>query len=133
MNENNYIGSPKWEQALSDIRELLGDPEISETGIRNLLAFDVPTLLTKVINTIDPKLTVYNCLPAWNNRVVIKFPIKIEKPETDNTVIMDTITSKLLQFAIFLNTFNPEVCYILNWEINSNDMLTFTLDKEVNE
>ena len=133
MNENNYIGGPKWEQAFSGIKELLGNPEISETEIRNLLAFDIPTLLTKVVNNINSDVSVFPALPTWNNRVVIKFPVKIEKPETYNTVIMDTITSKLLQLAIFLNTFNPEVCYILNWEINSNDMLTFTLDKEVNK
>ena len=105
MNENNYIGGPKWEQALSDIRELLGDPEISETGIRNLLAFDVPTLLTKVINTIDPKLTVYNCLPALSNRIVV---VKFVKTEKDHAII-ETIMAKTLDLAIALKNFNPEI------------------------
>ena len=126
MNENNYIGGPKWEQALSDIRELLGDPEISETGIRNLLAFDVPTLLTKVINTIDPKLTIYNCLPALSNRIVV---VKFVKTEKDHAII-ETIMSKTLDLAIALNNFNPEICYIITREIK-DDLLLITLNREV--
>lgn len=123
-----YIGSPEWNQSLSTIRELLGDSEMPETEIRNLLAFHIPILLSKVVNIINPEIQVFDCLPTWNNKVVVKFPT--EKTETIKAMI-EAITAKTLDLSISLNKFNPEVCYILTREIKDGMML-ITINKEIN-
>lgn len=122
-----YIGSPRWEQALSDIRELLGESEMSEVEVRNLIAFDIPTLLTKLINTLNSDIPVSNCLPTWNNLVVIKFPTV--KPETDDATI-EAIVSKTLQLSNCLNVFNPEISYVIAIEFRDSVMF-ITLNKEL--
>lgn len=128
MNATTFtIGSPQWKQALSDIRELLGESEMPEAKVRNLVAFDIPTLLTKLVKTINPAITVLDCLPTWNNRVVVKFPAV--KSETDNATI-EAIMLRTLQLSKRLNIFNPEICYIITREVKDNMML-ITLTKEI--
>lgn len=122
-----YIGSTQWKQALSDIRELLGESEMPEAKVRNLVAFDIPTLLTNLVKTINPDIPVSDCLPTWNNRIVVNFPVV--KTETDNATI-EAIILKTLQLSKRLSIFNPEICYTITREMKDNMML-ITLNKEI--